>query len=164
MLARAIGIVAALTVVQAGGPQSAVAQGAVQDQVVACLSTMGAQTTWDQCRRGLFEPCAQETVGSEPHLTCLQTQKNDWRLHLDAKTDALNTRLTTEGSGQLTDLLGQWFGYVGNKCTAVAQEKADISADAALLGCEISEFAGLATEFDSCLQGNSTSPYCTLKE
>ncbi|MDR6264424.1 hypothetical protein [Roseobacter sp. N2S] len=161
MRARAIIAVTALTVIQGGG---AAAQGSVQDQAVACLSTMGAQTTWDQCRGALFEPCAQDAVGSAPHLACLQVQKTDWRGHLDAKTEVLNARLTPEGSGQLSELLGQWFGFVGNKCSAVAQAKADISADAAMLGCEISEFAGLATEFDSCLQGDSTSPYCTLKE
>ena len=164
MLARVILTAAALTGALAGGLHSAAAQGAVQDQTVACLSTMGAQTTWDQCRRALFEPCAQDAVGSAPHLDCLQSQIADWRGYLDTKTERLNTRLTTEGSGQLSDLLGQWFGFVGNKCSAVAQEKAAISADAAMLGCEISEFAGLATEFDSCLQGNSTSPYCTLKD
>lgn len=137
----------------------------VQNRAVACLSGMEqGETSWPACRRLLFHPCETYTVGDADHLTCLAEQKADWRAHLDTKTQTLNKRLTTDGSGQLSDLLGQWFGYVGNKCNAVAQEKADISADAARLGCEISEFAGLSTEFDSCLQGYSTSPYCIMQE
>ncbi|WP_069299710.1 hypothetical protein [Neptunicoccus sediminis] len=136
-----------------------------QTRVVACLSGMEqGQTSWPECRSLLFHPCETFPVGGEDHLTCLAEQKADWRAHLDATTLTLNARLTAEGSGQLTDLLGQWFGYVGNKCNGVAQEKADISADAARLGCEISEFAGLSTEFDSCLQGKSLSPYCIVQE
>ena len=65
---------------------------------------------------------------------------------------------------QMLDLLGSWFGYVTNKCGAVSKEKAAISEGAALLGCEISEIAGLATEFESCLGGTSKSPYCMLKD
>lgn len=135
-----------------------------QDWAVECLSKMETETSWPECRKGLFAPCAENAVGSEPHLKCLRGEKDNWRVFLDKKTEVLNAKLTLEGAGQLTDLLGQWFGYVGNKCAAVGEEKAEISRDAGQLGCEISEFAGLATEFNSCLTGNSVSPYCTIKE
>jgi hypothetical protein len=140
------------------------AQESHQDWAIDCLSKMETDTSWPECRKGLFAPCEGSAVGSEPHLACLKKHRETWRLHLDKQTGALNKRLSPEGSRQLSDLLGQWFGFVGNKCGSVAQAKADISADAARMGCEISEFAGLATEFQSCLSGNSVSPYCILKD
>ena len=82
----------------------------------------------------------------------------------EGRTDVLLKKLTVDGTVQLTEILGQWFGYVGQKCTQVAAQKANISEDAALLGCEVSEIAGLATEMQSCLRGKSVSPYCTFKE
>ncbi|WP_180957644.1 hypothetical protein [Neptunicoccus cionae] len=145
--------------------QAVAEDAAVQARAITCLTGMEqGESSWPECRSLLFQPCAGFVVGAEEHLTCLAEQKAGWQTRLDTTTLTLNDRLTAEGSGQLTDLLGQWFGYVGNKCNAVAQEKADISADAARLGCEISEFAGLSTEFDSCLQGKSLSPYCILQE
>ncbi|MCO4824935.1 MAG: hypothetical protein KC451_08795 [Amylibacter sp.] len=135
-----------------------------QSEVIACLSKMDAGTTWDQCRTKMFEPCAEEEVGSEPHLACLEVQNKAWQDQVDASIAELNTKLTPDATGQLNELLDQWFGYLKGKCEAVATEKAGISAAAAGLGCEISEFAGLATEFNSCLIGKSESPYCELKK
>jgi hypothetical protein len=135
-----------------------------QSEVIACLSKMDAGTTWDQCRTKMFEPCAEEEVGSEPHLACLEVQNKAWQDQVDASIAELNTKLTPDARGQLNELLDQWFGYLKGKCEAVATEKAGISAAAAGLGCEISEFAGLATEFNSCLIGKSESPYCELKK
>lgn len=135
-----------------------------QSNVIACLSKMETETTWDQCRTSMFEPCAEEEVGSEPHLTCLEVQNKAWQDQVDTSIAELNTKLTSDATGQLNELLGQWFGYLKGKCEAVATEKVGISAAAAGLGCEISEFAGLATEFNACLTVTSTSPYCELKK
>jgi hypothetical protein len=134
-----------------------------QEWAIACLSKMETETSWPECREGLFAPCNIGAIGSAEHLACLQTHREDWRIFLDKQTEQLNVRLTLDGANQLTELIGQWFGYVGNKCTTVAEAKAEMSADAARMGCEISEFAGLSTEFQSCLSGNSVSPYCILK-
>ena len=135
-----------------------------QDAVLACLSKMDTDTSWAECRSMLFEPCAEETVGSESHLTCLASEKKAWQGEMDLRRDLLNEKLTTNGSAMMTDLLGQWFGYVANKCQAVADEKAGISSEAAFAGCEISEIAGITLDFETCLKGNSTSPYCIHKE
>jgi hypothetical protein len=146
------------------GAAHAAEEGSHQDTVIACLSKMDTETTWDQCRTTMFEPCAEDTVGSEPHLACLEGQNKAWQDQVDTSIAELNTKLTSDATGQLNELLGQWFGYLKGKCEAVAAEKAGISAAAAGLGCEISEFAGLATEFDACLAGKSESPFCELKE
>ena len=81
-----------------------------------------------------------------------------------ARQELLNEKLTVNGSSMLADLVGQWFGYVSNKCQAVAESKSGISAEAAFAGCEISELAGIVLDFEICLAGNSTSPYCIHKE
>jgi hypothetical protein len=146
------------------GASQAADEGSHQNTVIACLSKMDAETTWDQCRATMFEPCAAEPVGSEPHLACLEGQNKAWQDQVDVSIAELNTKLTSDATGQLNELLSQWFGYLKGKCETVAAEKAGISAAAAGLGCEISEFAGLATEFNACLAGTSESPYCELKE
>ena len=135
-----------------------------QDWVVDCLSRMEVSTSWDECRTGMFQMCQTATVGSAEHLSCLTEQSDKWKVYLQDYTDLLNEKLTSEGALELSMLLGQWFGYVGNKCAAVAESKAEISSEAAGLGCEISEFAGLVTEFHACLDQRSTAPYCVIKE
>lgn len=135
-----------------------------QDWVIDCLSRMEVSTTWDECRTGMFQMCQTDTVGTPEHLSCLTEQSDKWKVYLQDYTDLLNEKLTSDGALELSRLLGQWFGFVGNKCAAVAESKADISAEAAGLGCEISEFAGLVTEFHACLDQRSTAPYCDIKE
>ena len=133
-------------------------------QVLDCVSRMEVQTTWDQCRRLMFLPCEPHAVGSAQHLACLDEEKLHWTKIRDGFHAAVLERLTSTGGAMLTDLTGQWYGFVGQKCGAVAKEKADISADAARSGCEISEIVGLSAELQACLDGRSTSPYCTMKE
>lgn len=135
-----------------------------QDFVVDCLSRMEAGTTWDQCRTILFSDCKTDTIGSPEHLSCLTTQREDWRVYLNDYTVLLNRKLTTEGSLQLNNLVGQWFGYVGNQCASVAESFKETGPEAARLGCEISEYAGMAAEFAACLDGRSVAPYCEIKE
>lgn len=132
--------------------------------VLDCVSRMDAQTTWDQCRRLMFLPCESHKVGSESHLTCLNEEKLHWTKIRDGFHTALVGKLNSTGSAMLTDLTGQWYGFVGQKCGLVAKEKASISADAARSGCEISEIVGLSAELLACLDGRSTSPYCTIEK
>ncbi len=134
------------------------------DAVLQCLSLMETETTWPQCRTMIFKPCQDHTVGSDDHLGCLETEKTGWQTAMDTRRELLDQKLTANGSAMLADLLGRWFGYVANKCQAVAEAKSGISADAAFAGCEVSEMAGISSDFETCLKGNSTSPYCIHKE
>lgn len=133
-------------------------------QILACLDAMGDQTNWDQCRRMMFTPCATHDVGSEPHLTCLADDMAGWEALMAERRSAVTEALTPSGASELGGLMGQWFGYVSQKCAAVGVERAGISEEAATLGCRISELAGLTQELDACLAGASTAPYCTLKD
>lgn len=135
-----------------------------QTQTVACLSQMDAGTTWEQCRGMMFEPCADQELGSAPHVACLKSEKADWKDHLDANITILNNKLSMDGAAQLTELLVSWNDYVGKKCDAVAQSRVGAGQEAALIGCEISEYAGVATEFSACLTGQSDTPYCKFQQ
>lgn len=135
-----------------------------QTQTVACLSKMDAGTTWEDCRTMMFEPCAGQELGSAPHLACLKEQKADWRVHLDANITKLNSNLSMDGAAQLTELLVSWNDYLGKKCEAVAQSRTGAGQEAAYVGCEISEYAGVAAEFDTCLSGKSLQPYCKFQQ
>ena len=134
-----------------------------RDAVLACVAGMETEADWAACREMMFEGCAAHEVGSDGHLSCLTEDRTGWQDRLDAATEATGAALTPEGATELGQLLGQWYGFVGNKCAGVAAQRAAISEDAARLGCEISEVVGLLTELNSCRAGTSTSPYCILK-
>jgi len=135
-----------------------------QAQIVACLSTMDKGTTWEQCRTMMFEPCAEMKLGSAPHLACLKDQKADWKMHLDGNITKLNSSLSMDGAAQLTELLVSWNDYLGKKCAAVANSRSGAGQEAAYTGCEISGYAGVAAEFDTCLSGKSLQPYCKFQQ
>ncbi len=135
-----------------------------QDVVLDCVSRIDGGTTWDQCRRLMFLPCEKHEVGSEPHLACLSTERTAWKDYMESYREQLDEKLTAGGSAMLSDLIGQWVGYVSQHCGEVARSKEDISADAARSGCEIAETVGITAEFFACLDGRSTSPYCTIQE
>lgn len=135
----------ALTPALDAGISTASLADATQDHrlaVISCLGNMEGETSRDQCRNRMFAPCVAHSVGDAAHLACLTRQRGGWRLHLDGETEVLNARLTTEGNTELTGILGQWCGDVGQKCAEVAGAKKAISTKAAEMGCEISEFAG----------------------
>ena len=135
-----------------------------QAQTVACLSTMDKGTTWEQCRTMMFEPCVEMKLGSTPHLACLKDQKTDWKMHLDSNITKLNGSLSMDGAAQLTELLVSWNNYLGKKCAAVANSRSGAGQEAAYMGCEISGYAGVAAEFDTCLSGKSLQPYCKFQQ
>ena len=135
-----------------------------QTQTVACLSKMDAGTTWEECRAIMFEPCAETELGSAPHLACLKGEKAAWKTHLDTNITKLNSSLSMDGAAQLTELLVSWNDYLGNKCEAVANSRTGAGQEAAYVGCEISEYAGVAAEFETCLSGKSTQPYCKFQQ
>lgn len=132
--------------------------------VLGCLAGMEVTTTWDQCRTQMFAPCAGLEVGAADHLACLSEDKAGWQALMTGYQATLRDRLTNGALLDLTGLMGQWTGYVSQKCAEVGEARAEISREAAVLGCEISEIAGLTVEFAACDAGQSTAPYCTLKE
>lgn len=135
-----------------------------QTQTVACISKMDNGTTWEDCRSMMFEPCAGQELGGVPHLACLKEQKAEWKTHLDSNITKLNSTLSMDGAAQLTELLVSWNDYLGKKCDAVAKSRAGAGQEAAFVGCEISEYAGVAAEFDTCLSGKSLQPYCKFQQ
>lgn len=135
-----------------------------RDTVLTCVGNMETDADWAQCRALIFAPCATDTVGDASHLACLESEKAGWLEKVDAERETLSAQLTSDSLGALTDLYGQWIAYVGQKCPAIGLQNAATSREAAQLGCEISETVGLASEFRTCLSGNSTAPYCVLQE
>ena len=81
-----------------------------------------------------------------------------------AQIEDLTGRLSIAGASQLTELMNGWVRSVPQSCGAVAASREGNAAEIARTGCEISEIAGVMTEFTACEQGLSTAPYCVLKE
>lgn len=133
---------------------------AQQDMVLDCVARMEVQTTWDQCRTLMFQPCQTDTVGSSEHVSCLTDLRQAWGRRMQDTFVSVSDRVSDDGKRSLIELLAQWVGYVAQKCTDVGKAKADISEPAARLGCETSETIGLVAELDACLDGRSTAPYC----
>ena len=133
-------------------------------QVLTCLDAMGTETDWGQCVTLMFAPCAMHKAGSADHVACLSGQHESWMTVMQEQREVLLPSLTPTGRDDLTRLMGQWFGYVAQKCAAVASDKTGTGAEAAQLGCEISEIAGVTGEFVACRDGRSTAPYCIMQE
>ncbi|WP_281856247.1 hypothetical protein [Litoreibacter halocynthiae] len=153
-------LIAALTTTPAMA-QDTIAQDKVL--VLACLETMEAGTTWPQCVELMFQPCVSHEVGTAAHATCLGGVREEWSGTVKTLQDEVIEAVTSEGSSELLDLMGQWTGYVVQKCQDVAVSKPD-GAESARLGCEISELAGLSGEFAACLEGRSSAGYCEIKQ
>jgi len=131
--------------------------------VLACLENMGQTTQWPQCVELMFQACVSHEVGSEAHAACLSTEREDWANTVRSLQADLQAAITPDASAEVLDIMGQWTGYVVQKC----QEQADARStgkESARLGCEISELAGLSGEFAACIEGRSTAQYCVYKE
>jgi len=135
-----------------------------RDDVLACVGGMETDADWATCRAMMFAPCATDEVGNAAHLECLSGEKTAWLARIETDRATLSETLTSDSLGALTDLYGQWIAYVGQKCPAIALQNAATSSEAAQLGCEVSEAVGIASEFNACLEGNSTAPYCVHEE
>ncbi|WP_420862900.1 hypothetical protein [Algirhabdus cladophorae] len=135
-----------------------------QTMVVGCLEQMENGTTWGQCVNLMFSPCAAEAVGSDGHVACLTTQRDSWRETKDGLQRALIPLLTVAGGTEMVNLMGQWTGYVGQKCAEVGRQNTTTGAEAAVLGCEISELSGITVEFAACHDQISTAPYCVHED
>ncbi len=146
-----------------GLPVVVTAEDNLQDQVLNCLAEVGARTDWNTCLNTMFAPCAGQEIGSEGHLTCLKTEREDWRLAKSAAEGALVDRLSKAGMQELSGLMLAWPKFVDTKCTAVAEGRADISYDAAQLGCQIAEIALMTNEFTACVEERSVEDYCQLE-
>jgi hypothetical protein len=132
--------------------------------VLACFENLEESTTWEQCVGLMFQPCAGEDVGTKAHVACLEGEQDSWRGTLDTLQADVFDAISTQGATELTDVMGQWTGYVGQKCEEAAASRDGDAASSARLGCQISEIAGLSGEFAACLEGRSTAQYCTYKE
>ena len=145
-------------------PWQAQANNAHQSAVLSCLGEVGFSTEWNTRLNLMFEPCAGEEIGSDAHLACLFQQRVDWH-NTKIRTEAvILERLTEGGVEELSGLMLAWPSFVKNKCEVVGESRADISYEAARLGCEVSEHVLLTNEFQACLDGRSTEDYCKLKD
>ena len=131
--------------------------------VLACLENMGTSTQWSQCVELMFQPCVANEVGSDAHAACLGEERKIWADTVRILQTDLQAAITTEASSQVVDIMGQWTGYVVQKCEEQAAARTT-GAESARLGCEISELAGLSGEFAACIEGRSTAQYCVYKE
>ena len=130
---------------------------------LACLENLGTKSTWNQCLGQLFAPCLGDDVGSESHVRCLKGQREDWSVSMTFLQAEVTDAITLKAATEMSEILGGWVNYVSQKCEAVSVN-ASVSADAARLGCQITEFAGLAGEYAACLEGRSTAKFCVLKD
>lgn len=134
-----------------------------QKLVLNCLAQLGEETSWQQCRGMIFAPCQEHTVGTDTHGACLLKQKTDWETEMSNHQEVLVEKLTLSGNSMLAELMGNWFSYREARCNEVAEARPE-AEKSAKLGCEVAEIAGLTAEFQACLEGRSTTPYCTIKE
>ena len=134
-----------------------------QDLVLSCLAQIGEETSWQECRGMIFAPCQEHAVGTDTHSACLLKQKMDWETEMIETQEILLEKLTLSGNSMLGELMGNWFSYREAKCNEVAQARPDVEKSAKL-GCEVAEIAGITAEFEACLEGRSTTPYCTIRE
>ncbi len=135
-----------------------------QAAVVGCIEALGDSTTWGQCLGLLFGQCAEGKGGSEPHVACLGELHKGWSGTMESTRIRLAPKLTSDGAGELERLVEEWIKLVAHNCADVALNKEGSFAEAAQLGCEISEMAGATAEFVACHAGVSTAPYCDIQE
>lgn len=135
-----------------------------QEDVLTCFDGIGTDTEWNQCLNIMFAPCAAEDVGSTGHIGCLTDERDGWRATKVATEAQVLDRLTEDGLTELSSLMLAWPQFVEDKCKAVAESRAEISFDAAAVGCQISELALLTNEMTACLAGRSTEEYCQLQD
>jgi hypothetical protein len=149
----------------AASVSSAYAQSPITNQtlVLNCLANIGEETSWPECRGMMFAPCQEHAVGTDTHGTCLLKQKQDWENEMSNQQETLIGKLTLSGNSMLAELMGNWFSYREARCTEVAAERPGAETSAKL-GCEVAEIAGITAEFQACLEGRSTTPYCTIRE
>lgn len=131
--------------------------------VMACLENLEQGTTWHQCVELMFQPCVSHDAGGAAHATCLQGERAAWAGTVENLQTQVVGMITIGGVSELTELMGQWTGYVVQGCEKVAASKPE-GMQSARLGCEISEMAGLSGELAACLEGRSSAEYCKFKE
>lgn len=134
-----------------------------QTLVLNCLAQIGEETSWQECRGMIFAPCQEHAVGSDTHSACLLKQKTDWQNEMSNQQEELVEKLTLSGNSMLAELMGNWFTYREARCNDVAAARPQ-AGKSARLGCEVTEIAGITAEFQACLEGRSTTPYCKIKE
>lgn len=154
-------LIAALMATPAMAEEAKVADDKVL--VLACLENMGTSTQWPQCVELMFQPCVSHEVGSDAHAACLSEERQNWASTVEILQTDLQAAITPDASAEVLDIMGQWTGYVVQKCQEQAESRTT-GKESARLGCEISELAGLSGEFAACIEGRSTAQYCVYKE
>lgn len=134
-----------------------------QKLVLNCLALINDTTSWEECRGMMFAPCGEHPVGTDTHGACLLKQKMDWENQMADLQETLVEKLTLSGNSMLAELMGNWFAYREARCSEVAAARPG-AEKSAKLGCEVAEIAGISAEFEACLEGRSTTPYCTIRE
>ena len=129
-----------------------------------CINNMEQGESWDTCRAMIFAPCQEYAVGGSDHLACLRDEQAQWQALRDDELNALATVLTEPAAANMSDLMEHWYVSVATKCDAVAAGRAGISAEAALVGCDISEIAGLTSALRQCRLGQSAAEFCKRKD
>ena len=130
---------------------------------MACLENMEGSTTWNQCLGLIFAPCLEDVVGSEPHVSCLQGQREDWNGSMQLLQSDVTDAITLKSAEDLAKILSGWINYVSQKCQAGADPTGNPAIAVKQLGCQITEIVGLTGEYAACLEGRSTAEYCVLK-
>lgn len=136
----------------------------IQDQVLSCLAKVGTSTDWNTCLNTMFAPCAGMDVGADDHLACLTQQRADWRTSKIRAESGVVKTLSDAGMEELSGVMLAWPKFVDQKCKAVAESRADISYEAAQIGCQIAEIALMTNEMTACAEGRSVEEYCQIKE
>ena len=131
---------------------------------LTCIDGLEQGGSWDMCRAMIFEPCQDHSVGSEPHLSCLRGEQAQWVALRDSELAGLVGVLTADATENMADLMEHWYVSVATKCDAVAAERAGISAQAAVVGCDISETAGLTSALRQCRLGQSNAEFCVRED
>jgi hypothetical protein len=144
-------------------PSSALADGHLHASL-QCINSMEQGESWDTCRAMIFAPCQEYAVGGSDHLACLRAEQMQWQTLRDDELNALATVLTEPAAANMSDLMEHWYVSVATKCDAVAAGRAGISAEAALVGCDISEIAGLTSALRQCRLGQSAAEFCKRKD
>lgn len=131
---------------------------------LACLENLEISTTWSQCVGLMFAPCAPYDVGSDDHVACLRREKANWNTTMQTLQTNVQQVITPTAAGELVKILSGWVSYVSQTCEAAGQAHSSTSVEAAELGCQITELAGLSGEYAACLEGRSNSEYCVIKQ
>jgi len=119
---------------------------------------------WAECRARIVAPCHALSAFGPEHLTCLRHEREQCVAFLNNEVAQVSAELTDGAARDLPALMEGWHVPVAPKCEMVSADRAHISADAAWLGCEIVETAGLSLAMQQYRFGQADADFCDLKD